>query len=62
LPDTRTVYRYAGSLTTPPCSEGVLWNVMRRTPSDGRHHLEAFGEHFPPNARELQPRNDRSID
>jgi carbonic anhydrase len=62
LPDTRTVYRYAGSLTTPPCSEGVLWNVMRRTPSDGRRHLEAFGEHFPPNARELQPRNDRSID
>lgn len=62
LPETRTVYRYAGSLTTPPCSEGVLWNVMRRTPSDGRRHLEAFGERFQHNAREVQARNDRPVE
>jgi carbonic anhydrase len=62
LPETRTVYRYTGSLTTPPCSEGVLWNVMRRTPSDGRRHLEAFAEKFQRNAREVQSRNDRSVD
>jgi carbonic anhydrase len=61
LPETRTVYRYNGSLTTPPCSEGVLWNVMRRTPSDGRRHLEAFAEKFQRNAREIQARNDRAI-
>jgi carbonic anhydrase len=62
LPETRTVYRYTGSLTTPPCSEGVLWNVMRRTLSDGRRHLEAFGEKFQRNAREVQARNDRAVD
>jgi carbonic anhydrase len=61
LPETRSVFRYSGSLTTPPCTEGVLWNVMRRTLSDGRRHLEAFGEHFSHNARDLQPRNDRKI-
>jgi carbonic anhydrase len=62
LPETRTVFRYSGSLTTPPCTEGVLWNVMRRTMSDAKPHLELFGQHYPHNARELQPQNDRKIE
>ena len=61
LPEDRRAYRYTGSLTTPPCTEGVVWNVMRRTMSDGRHHLEQFGEHFSHNAREVQPRNERKV-
>jgi carbonic anhydrase len=61
LPETRTVFRYTGSLTTPPCTEGVLWNVMRRTPSDTRPHLEAFGLHEKRNARGVQPLGDRKI-
>jgi carbonic anhydrase len=62
LPETRTVFRYSGSLTTPPCTEGVLWNVMRRTRSDGKPALDAFSRHYPRNAREVQPQNDRKIE
>jgi carbonic anhydrase len=62
LPETRTVYRYSGSLTTPPCSEGVLWNVMRRAMTDSKAHLDGFARHYPHNARPLQPRNDRKVE
>jgi carbonic anhydrase len=61
LPETRTVFRYTGSLTTPPCTEGVLWNVMRRTLSDARSHFEVFGLHYKLNDREVQPLGDRKI-
>jgi len=62
LPETRTVFRYTGSLTTPPCTEGVVWNVMRRTLSDARPHLDAFGLHYKVSARDVQPRGDRKIE
>src|SRR6185295_10823781 len=62
LPETRTVFRYPGSLTTPTCTEGVVWNVMRRTMSDGKKNLDAFGRHYPNNAREVQALNDRKIE
>jgi len=62
LPATRTVFRYTGSLTTPPCTEGVVWNVMRRTLSDGKPNLDAFGRHYPHNARDVQAQNERKIE
>jgi carbonic anhydrase len=62
LPETRTVFRYPGSLTTPPCSEGVVWNVMRRTLSDSREHFDLFATHYLRNARDPQPLNDRKVD
>jgi len=62
LPETRTVFRYTGSLTTPPCMEGVLWNVMRRVPSDSKAALDGFARHYASNARGVQPLNGRKIE
>ena len=55
-------FAYRGSLTTPPCSEGVLWLIMRerRTISDDQlAALRALtgGD----NNRPVQPVNDRAI-
>jgi carbonic anhydrase len=61
LPATRTVYRYEGSLTTPPCSEGVVWNVMRRTMTDSQPHLDILTAHYKQNARPVQPLGDRKV-
>jgi carbonic anhydrase len=62
LPETRTVFRYTGSLTTPPCMEGVQWNVMRRVPSDSKAALDGFARHYPHNVRDVQPLNGRKIE
>ncbi|GBM72164.1 Receptor-type tyrosine-protein phosphatase gamma, partial [Araneus ventricosus] len=35
-------YRYIGSLTTPPCDEGVIWSILRKTTHIGRHQLDFF--------------------
>jgi carbonic anhydrase len=61
LPSDRTYYTFAGSLTTPPCSEGVTWFVLRTpsTLSDGE--ITRFGQMYPMNARPLQPLNGRSV-
>ncbi len=60
LPITRTVYRYSGSLTTPPCSEGVVWNVMRRSMSETKQHIDAIASHYK-NARSVQTLGDRKV-
>jgi len=61
LPQQRTTYRYDGSLTTPPCTEGVGWFVLD-TPIDvSAAQLAAFSGIIEPNNRPLQARGDRDI-
>ena len=61
LPKGRDFYRYEGSLTTPPCSEVVDWNVFGTTIDVGTADIDAFKALFPMNARPLQALNRRFL-
>lgn len=61
LPPSRRTYRYAGSLTTPPCSEGVLWLVMQQPVAISQMQLDKFRTIFPANSRPTQPLNGRRV-
>lgn len=54
LPRDRTYFRYMGSLTTPPCTEGVLWTVFRDPIPLAPEQIRAFAALFPMNARPVQ--------
>jgi carbonic anhydrase len=62
LPPHRQFYHYTGSLTTPPCTEGVSWNVIAEPIHISVEHLDAFHALYPVNARPVQPLNERPID
>lgn len=61
LPVSHATYRYAGSLTTPPCSEIVSWIVFREPVEAAVGQLESFARMFPMNARPLQQGFQRGI-
>lgn len=61
LPDTHRYIRFSGSLTTPPCSEGVNWHVMETPIQASAEQIEAFKGIVKNNARPLQPTNNRLI-
>ncbi|MDF7669701.1 carbonic anhydrase family protein [Orbaceae bacterium ESL0721] len=61
-PTDRTYYRYSGSLTTPPCSEGVRWLVMKDPITLSADQLEKFKSALKhDNNRPVQPLNGRVI-
>ncbi len=62
LPADRSYYRFNGSLTTPPCSEGVRWLVMKHPMTASADQVEAFKHvmHHD-NNRPVQPLNARVI-
>jgi carbonic anhydrase len=61
LPPTRGYYTYMGSLTTPPCSEGVLWMVMKSPVPISADQLAIFARLYPMNARPIQSASGRLI-
>lgn len=61
LPLDRSAYRYAGSLTTPPCSEGVKWHVLTSTLTASAEQAQTFLNIIGENARPVQPLNGRSV-
>ena len=55
-------YTFQGSLTTPPCSEGVRWFVLKTPMKITESEIMAFGKLYPMNARPIQPLNGRAIE
>ncbi|MEM7796084.1 MAG: carbonic anhydrase family protein [Cyanobacteria bacterium P01_C01_bin.118] len=54
LPVNHSLVRYSGSLTTPPCSEGVTWLVMTTPIEASAQQIETFHQLLGNNARPLQ--------
>lgn len=61
LPKDRRSFRYEGSLTTPPCSEGVAWTVFTKPVVLSSAQLNNLLEAYQGNARPVQPLNGRSV-
>ena len=61
IPRDRTAYRYRGSLTTPPCSEGVTWTVFRQPITMAAENLDAIRALHNENSRPIQPLGRRKI-
>lgn len=61
LPTSTTYYNYSGSLTTPPCSEGVNWMVLKHPVEVSSDQVAAFTNIFSKSVRPVQPLHGRSI-
>jgi len=61
LPANRNYYNFDGSLTIPPCGEGVNWFVMKAPIEMSAAQIAVFAKHYPMNARPIQPTNGREI-
>ncbi len=62
LPANRAYYRFMGSLTTPPCSDGVRWQVLKEPVEVSKDQIASFQKLYHMNARPVQPLNDRVIE
>ena len=61
LPENRAYWTYMGSLTTPPCTEGVLWMVLKQPVQVAAEQVAIFARVFRSNARPVQPGNGRLV-
>lgn len=55
------VWKYSGSLTTPPCSEGVSWNVFTTPITMSSAQIAAYTGLYDNNYRPVQPLNGRDL-
>lgn len=61
LPDDRHYASYEGSLTTPPCTEGVRWIVLTHPIEASGRQIAQFSARYPHNNRPVMPRHGRDI-
>ena len=55
------IYHYSGSLTTPPCTEGVNWFISRETIQLSKEQIRAFTAIYDHNNRPVQALNERTL-
>ncbi|MCB0392331.1 MAG: carbonic anhydrase family protein [Bdellovibrionales bacterium] len=61
IPPIKTHYHYTGSLTTPPCTEGVMWNVFNTPVELSSEQMNHFKVLYTKNFRPIQPLNQRKV-
>jgi carbonic anhydrase len=61
MPATKTYWRWSGSLTTPPCSEGVTWLMMDNPVEVSADQIAAFTAIYDHNFRPTLPMNGREF-
>jgi len=61
LPQVLTTYRYMGSLTTPPCSEGLQWMVMTTPVQLSPEQIAGYYALYSGTNRPVQPLNERTL-
>ncbi|HHI94822.1 MAG TPA: carbonic anhydrase family protein [Gammaproteobacteria bacterium] len=61
LPADRSYYSFKGSLTTPPCSEGVKWMVLKTPTEASSEQIKQFTKVIGANARPVQPMHERMV-
>lgn len=61
VPGNTEFYKYSGSLTTPPCSEGVYWMVFKHPIEASAEQIEKMNEVMGENARPTQEINSRAV-
>jgi carbonic anhydrase len=62
LPLDRSYWSYMGSITVPPCTEGVQWLAMQKPTELAQDQLQTFARLYPDNARPLQSTHGRKIE
>jgi carbonic anhydrase len=61
LPHDTAYYTYMGSLSAPPCTEGVMWFVLKRAVAISARQISAFAKLYPHDVRPPQPLNGRIV-
>lgn len=61
IPEKPDYYKYEGSLTTPPCSETVRWNVFKEEVEVSKNQINSFRKLYSMNARTVQPLGSREV-
>ncbi len=61
LPANRSYYTFSGSLTTPPCTEGVSWFVLEKPVTISNKQVATFAAIYPYDERPTQSLNGRTV-